>query len=90
MLHRVIRYCQGKWQHEADQRHAELIVQAMGMKEGKAVKTPGEDSPSWKMEDEEEYLGKSETTSYRMVAARANYLAADRTDIQYATKECCI
>ena len=24
-----------------------------------------------------------------MVAARANYLAADRTDIQYATKECC-
>ena len=26
---------------------------------------------------------------YRMVAARANYLAADRTDIQYATKECC-
>ena len=41
------------------------------------------------MDDNEAPLGPKETTLYRMVAARANYLSADRIDIQYATKECC-
>ena len=53
------------------------------------MKTPGEDSPAWKMENEEEYLNTNEVKTYRMIAARANYLAADRTDIQLSTKECC-
>ena len=41
------------------------------------------------MEDNEEKLGASETALYRALAARANYLAADRTDVQYAVKEIC-
>ena len=32
-------------------------------------------------------LGDSEATRYRALAARANYLAADRPDMMYATKE---
>ena len=51
--------------------------------------TPGEEEPGWKVEDNEKPLGLRETTQYRMIAPRANYLASDRTDIQYATKECC-
>ena len=31
----------------------------------------------------------AQTTEYRALAARANYLAADRPDIQYAAKEIC-
>ena len=58
----------------------------MGVEKGKSVSTPGEDEPSWKVEDNEQPLGAKEATLYRMVAARANYLAADRTDIQYAVK----
>ena len=61
----------------------------MGMEGAKPVKTPGEDIPSWKLDAEEEYLDGSQATTFRMVVARANYLAADRMDIQYATKECC-
>ena len=61
----------------------------MGVDSGKSVSTPGEDEPTWKLEDNEKPLGSKEATLYRMVAARANYLAADRADIQYATKECC-
>ena len=34
-------------------------------------------------------LSAAEASQYRAVAARANYLALDRLDIQYATKECC-
>ena len=43
------------------------------------------------MEGEEtsaELVG-AEATRFRAVAARANYLAADRPDIQYAVKEIC-
>ena len=31
----------------------------------------------------------SEATTYRALAARANYLAQDRPDVQYAAKEVC-
>ena len=36
-----------------------------------------------------ELLNDVEATKYRALAARANYLAADRTDIMYAVKEIC-
>ena len=36
-----------------------------------------------------EYLNEEESTTYRALAARANYLAMDRPDCAYATKELC-
>ena len=89
ILNRIVRWTPSGWEYEADQRHAELIIQMMGVERGKAVTTPGEEEPSWKVEENERPLDAKETTMYRMIAARANYLASDRADIQYATKECC-
>ena len=89
VLNRIVRCSSTGWEYEPDQRHAELIVQAMRLTEAKAVRTPGEEEPNWKMEDNERMLSASEASQYRAVAARANYLALDRLDIQYATKECC-
>ena len=42
-------------------------------------------------EDEEnsQPLEEQQATEYRALAARANYLAGDRTDIMYAGKEIC-
>ena len=40
-------------------------------------------------EDMQELLGKEDATKFRALAARANYLAQDRMDIQYTTKEIC-
>ena len=34
-------------------------------------------------------LGSDKTSPYRAVAARANYLASDRPELQFASKECC-
>ena len=56
---------------------------------GNPVKTPGEDEPGWKMEDGEQKLDGAQAARFRAVAARANYLAADRVGIQHAVKECC-
>lgn len=37
----------------------------------------------------EEKLTRSESSRYRAVAARANYLGIDRPDLQFAVKETC-
>ena len=89
VLNRIIRVTEEGWEYEADQRHGELIVQSLNLEEAKEVTTPGEDSKPWKEVEESEELSKAEGTDYRGLAARANYLAADRSDIQYAVKEIC-
>ncbi len=37
VLNRVIRWTVEGWEYEADQRHAELIVEGMGMQDSKTV-----------------------------------------------------
>ena len=47
-------------------------------------------NPGWKEEVEDgELLEGEERTAYRALAARVNYLAQDRPDIQYQAKEIC-
>ena len=87
LLNRVIEWTEEGIRYEADQRHAELILQDMGLKgSSNAVVTPGgkkqEDSIGKK-------LGKREALLYRANVARANYMCQDRSDIQYPVKELC-
>ena len=81
---------------EADLRHAELIVQQLGLSEAKTVTTPGvniAEASSLDVEaegdEEEDLLPPEQATMYRAIGARCNYLQPDRPDIQYATKEVC-
>ena len=53
------------------------------------MSTAGEDEKEWRLEEEKEPLEARQAREYRALAARANYLAADRADIQYAVKEIC-
>ena len=39
--------------------------------------------------DMEELMGEAEGSRFRALAARLNYLAMDRSDMQFAAKECC-
>ncbi len=43
VLNRVIRATAEGWEYEADQRHAETIVEKMGLQGAKGVSTPAED-----------------------------------------------
>ena len=61
----------------------------MQLKEAKGVSTPCEDEKRWEQEDLSDALENKEARKYRELAARANYLAQDRADIQFATKEIC-
>ena len=86
VLNRVLRATGNGWELEADQRHAELVQEALEVGQGKGVVTPGiDDNP----EDGAETLDAQKSHEYRSLTARLNYLAADRPDIQFAVKELC-
>ena len=74
---------------EADQRHADLIVQELQLSGANGVTSLGESDTREKMEELNEELLPGDITRFRALAARANYLAADRPDIMYAVKELC-
>ena len=89
VLNRVIRVTENGWEYEPDQRHADIIIEAMGMKEAKGVLTPTEDEKAWEEKSNDEELDAEKATKFRKVGARANYLAQDRPDSMYCVKEIC-
>ena len=75
-------------EYEADPRQVERLVAECGLEGAKAVATPSV-KPTFKQLEEDTPLPSHLTTAFRGAAARANYLAADRVDMQYACKEVC-
>ena len=89
ILNRIIRVTAHGWEMEADQRHADILIEQMNLRNAKGVSSPGEEEKRWEEEDNRVLLQGVEARQYRELAARANYLAQDRIDIQFATKEIC-
>ena len=84
MLNRILRYTESGIEMEADLRHAEIIIQQLGLENAKPLSIPSADEV--KRPDDETKLNPEYTTQYKSIVARANYLAADRPDIQFAVK----
>ena len=87
VLNRIFEWCEDGIRIEPDQRHAEIITKLMGVDQGNSVSSPGV-KQELDEDGEEDLLEPREQTKYRAVAARANYLAQDRSDLQYSVKEC--
>ena len=88
VLNRLLRWTQDAIEYEPDRRHADLIVQGMNVEDARTLSTTGvsEGSEGIKKRDESPELPPQEATAYRALAARLNYLALDRIDVQYAAK----
>ena len=71
-------------EYEADQKHAKIIIKACGVENGKVSRVPGAKRGGGA--EDRELLSPAEATIYRAVTARLNCLAADRADLQYASK----
>ena len=88
VLNRTMRWQEHGIEYEPDQRHAELIIESMGVSSGKGVSTPvvadSLQDPASRMHSAE--LCSTEASRYRAVAARLNYLAQDRFELQFAAK----
>ena len=89
ILNRVIRVTDQGWEYEADQRHADLIIQETGAASMGRFRTQEGKRGPWRKKAASKELVGAEATRFRAVAARANYLPADRPDIQYSVKEVC-
>ena len=89
VLNRVLRITAQGWEYEPDQRHIDLLIEGLGLKEAKSVGSPGEDEKKWEAQENSQELPAGQAKVFRGHAARLNYLAADRPDIAYSAKEVC-
>ena len=89
VLNRLIHCNDSGWRLEADPRHAELVVEQLGVGDCRSVATPGIDGSEEVDHDDDVDIVGDDATRFRGVAARCNYLAFDRPDMQFATKEIC-
>jgi histone deacetylase 1/2 len=88
VLNRIIRWCDHGLEYEADPRQVEKLLAECGLTGANAVATPGVRLSFSEVEKDDE-LQPFQVTAFRGAAARANYLAADRIDCQFAAKEIC-
>ncbi len=90
VLNRVVRWTSEGLEMEADPRQAEKLLRDLKL-DGDGVKTaasPGVKATREQL-DADVPLEKHKATPYRAVVARANYMASDRPEIQFAAKEVC-
>jgi hypothetical protein len=88
VLNRIIRWCSDRITYEADPRQVERLIAECGLEGAKPVATPGVKPTFTELEDDTP-LPAHLTTAFRGSSARANYLSADRIDVQFACKEVC-
>lgn len=67
--------------HEADPRHSAIIVKEFGFVDAKALATP---ITKIELDEDSKLLDEFQCIRYRSLVARANYLAAGRSDIKFA------
>ena len=88
MLNRIVRWTQEGVEYEADPRQSEQLIRDLGMTGSRSVGTPGVKATSEQIAADKD-LSPERQRPYRGVAARSNYLSADRPDMQHAAKEVC-
>ena len=89
VLNRIVRHTSEGWEIEADPRHAELVIEQLGLEHDKGVVTPGVSGGDEDDNDEDTALIGEDVTRFRGVIARCNYLSTDRPDCLFAVKEGC-
>ena len=90
VLGRIIRLEEWGCTWQADPRHRRAVMEHFGFNDQtKPLITNGIKEDAMPEGREETILDAAESTQYRALAARFNYLAADCPNIQYATKEVC-
>ena len=88
ILNRIIGWKGSKGiTYEVDPRHIEIIIERLGLQEAKQVTSPGTREEGKIQQDHNENLDDEQSSKYRALVARCNYLSPDRPDISYSVKE---
>lgn len=87
VLNRVLRWTDEGLEYEVDPRQCERLLEGLSLDDScNGVATPGLKQLPTQIDTEEE-ISAEEQTEFRGLAARSNYVSADRVDIQFASKE---
>ncbi len=89
ILNRTVEWGQDAIECKADAKHAAVLIKELGLsKSSNGLQCSGIKEEDVE-EDGSEELDEKAKKRFRGLAATANYLAADRVDIQFASKEVC-
>ena len=89
VLNRILRWTPEGFEYEADPRQGEKLIEAMRLDANcNVAATPGV-KPLLEQLEKDVELPPGSHTDFRGLAARANYLSADRIDLQFSAKEIC-
>ena len=88
ILNRIVRWTHSGVEYEADPRQVERVVKSLGLEGAKPLGTAGVKVTAEQAADDEP-LKEEKSTPFRALAARVNYLSADRPECQFAAKEIC-
>ena len=85
-FYRIVEWTDAGTQYEADPRHVDLIIEEMGLESANGTDVTGSKVDIKETDAELEH---EEAYRYRSIVARLYFLAADRADTQFASKEIC-
>ena len=92
ILNRELKWDLDGLKYAADPKHVKIMMEATGLtEESKQSEVPGlrEDDLEKNLTEGDQKMPKDEATGFRSIAARGNYLAQDRPDIQFSTNRLC-
>ena len=88
ILNRFLTWTKNGIEHEADQRHVDIIIKQLGLTASKPVGTPAvnDNAQGAKARSYEAALPREDAAAYWGLSARLNHLAQDRADLQFAAR----
>ena len=86
ILNRIVEWTNAGIQCEADPRHVDLIIEELGLENANGSDVTGSKVDINETDTE---LDHEDAYRFRSIAARLNFLAADRVDKQFASKQIC-
>ena len=86
VLNRIVEWTNAGIQYEADPRHVDLIIEDLGLESANGSGVTGSKVDINETDTESDH---EDAYRFRSIAARLNFLAADRIDLQFASKEIC-
>ena len=86
ILNRCVEWKTDGIHYEADPRHAEILIRELKLEGTKPVVSPGIKSAPVP-DDQNPHLGPEQSTKFRQLIARCNFIAQDRPDVQNSVKK---
>ena len=90
ILNRILMVEEGVLTYAPDPKHVKLLCEGMGLKEeSKGLESPVAKEEKRNEDENDDLMEPQDASRFRALAARANYVALDRVDVQFAAKEVC-